>query len=176
MEESTMQISYCTQWSRHNNRPVDALTEAQARRAHEEGKLYTALLGDRQRPSCFLEFTAFRSVGVEFLDGALRTFFDYSFQEMRRDEFFMSMSHRLEFPNDVDLADRARVLYFKVDGHLSIVDYQAHADGIGSKIVGKEERVVDVSRNWEPYPKFGDYQGLATLDRGSPFLRPDRNP
>jgi hypothetical protein len=32
--------------------------------------------------------------------------------------------------------------------------------------------VDDVSRNWEPYPEFGQYQGLATLDRGTPLLRP----
>jgi hypothetical protein len=50
------------------------------------------------------------------------------------------------------------------------VRYEANADGVGSKIVGEEERIVDVSRNWEPYPEFGNYQGLATLDRGTPLL------
>jgi hypothetical protein len=28
-----------------------------------------------------------------------------------------------------------------------------------------------VSKNWEPYPKFGQYKGLAQLDRGTPLLR-----
>lgn len=41
-----MQISYCTQWSRHNHRPCDSLTETQAQTAHEMGKLYTVLVGD----------------------------------------------------------------------------------------------------------------------------------
>ena len=40
--------------------------------AHAKGKLYTALLGDELRPWCFLEFTAYRSIGVEFLDQSLR--------------------------------------------------------------------------------------------------------
>lgn len=167
-----MQISYCTQWSRHYNHPIKVLTEEQARAAHENGQLYTVLVGNPDRPQCFLECTAFRSVGVEFLDDALRTYLDYSFQEMRRGELFISMSRRLHFPNETDLADRATVFYFETDGQLAIVWYQANPNGIGSKIVDKQQRIVDVSRNWEPYPEFGHYQGLATLDRGTPLLRP----
>ncbi len=169
-----MQINYCTQWSRHNNRPVDSLTEEQARAAHEEGKLYTVLVGDRLHPYCFLEFTAFRSVGVEFLDTALRTYLDYSFQEKRRNELFISMSRRLEFPNDVDLADRATVLYFKTDGQLKIERFKSNPDGIGSKLVDEESSLVDVTYNWERYPRFGDYAGLATRDRCSPLLSDPR--
>jgi hypothetical protein len=89
---------------------------------------------------------------------------------MRPNELFISNSRRPEFPNDVDPPDRATVLHFKTDGRLAIERYEANADGVGSRIVGEEERIVDVSRNWEPYPEFGDYQGLATLDRGTPLL------
>lgn len=165
-----MQISYCTQWSRHRNCPIKMLTEAQAQKAHGQGKLYTVLVGDPVRPDCFLEVSAYRSVCVEFLDSALRTFFHYSFQEMRPNELFISMSRRPEFPNDVDPPDRASVFFFKTEGRLNIVRYEANANGVGSRIVGEEQRIVDVTRNWEPYPEFGDYQGLATLDRGTPLL------
>jgi hypothetical protein len=166
-----MQISYCVQWFRHDKCPTEILSEAEAQKAHSQGKLYTALLGDPLRPDCFLEFSAFRSVCVEFLDPALRTYFHYSFQEMRPNELFISMSRRPEFPNEIDPPNWATVLYFKTDGHLLIVRYEANPDGVGSKIVAEEERIVDVTRNWEPYPEFGDYQGLATLDRGTPLLR-----
>jgi hypothetical protein len=172
MGKSTTRISYCTQWSRYHRRPYDAVTEAEAARRHEELKLYTAVLSNGDRPYCFLEFSGAPSVCVEFLDSALRTYFHYSFGEQQSNQLFISMSRRPQFPNDVDEPDRATVLYFKTDGHLAIVRYVANADGIGSQIVGREERIVDVTRNWEPYPKFGDYQGLATIDRGSPWLKP----
>jgi hypothetical protein len=81
------------------------------------------------------------------------------------------MSRRPEFPNATDPPDRATVLFFETDGRLSIVRYQANPNGVGSKIIGEEHRIVDVSQNWEPYPEFGDYQGLATLDRGTELLR-----
>jgi hypothetical protein len=171
-----MQINYCTQWSRHKNRPIDSITEEQARAAHEKGKLYTVLVGDRLGPDCFLEITAFRSICVEFLDAALRTYLTYSFQEERPNELFIAMSRRPQFPNDADQPDRATVLFFKTDGQLSIVRFKSNPDGIGSKRVGEESRVVDVTHNWERYPKFGDYAGIATRDRCAPLLCDPRVP
>jgi len=172
MDTSTTRISYCTQWSRYGKHPHQPISEAEAKKRHATGKLYTAVLENGGRVHCFLEFTAFRSVGVEFLDEALRTYFDYSFQEKRPGELFISMSRRLDFVNDIDDPDRATVLFFKTDGHLAIERYKSNPGGIGSHIVGREEQIVDVTRNWEPYPEFGDYQGLTVMDRGSPLLCP----
>ena len=169
-----MQISYCTQWSRQNHRPHDSLTEAQARTAHEKRKLYTVLVGNHLKPDCFLEITAFRSICVEFLDATLRTYLTYSFQEKRPNELFISMSRRPQFPNNLDPPDRATVLFFETDGQLAIVRHEANPDGIGSKIVDRETRVVDVTYNWERYPRFGDYAGLATRDRCTPLLSDPR--
>ncbi len=171
MEKPIMQISYCRQWFRHGKCPTDMLTDTQAQTAHRDGTLYTVLVGDPLRPHCFVEITAFRSIGVEFLDASLRTYLDYSFQEKRPNELFLSMCRKPEFPNDTDPPDKATVLFFKTDGRLSIVRFVANANGVGSQLVSQEEQVVDVTRNWEPYPEFGHYEGIATLDRGTPLLR-----
>jgi hypothetical protein len=176
MDVSTMQINYCTQWSRQNHRPHDSLTEDQARSAHEQGKLYTVLVGNPLRPDCFLEITAFRSICVEFLDNALRTYLTYSFQEKRPNELFISMSRRPSFPNNTDPPDRATVLFFKTDGQLKIERFQSNPNGIGSQLVGEESRVVDVTHNWERYPRFGDYAGIATRNRCPPLLSDPRVP
>jgi hypothetical protein len=97
MDEFTTRISYCTQWSRLGNRPREVISEAEAMLRHTSGELYTAILGDENRPRCFLEFSGARSVCVEFLDAALRTYFHYSFQEKRPNELFISMSRRPVF-------------------------------------------------------------------------------
>ena len=167
-----MQISYCRQWSRHWKYPNHVLSESEARRLHGRGKLYTVLVGDPLRPECFLEFTAFRSVSVEFLNSALCTYFDYGFQEKRPGELFLSMSSRPEFDFDNNAPNRATVLYFKTDGRLTTVRYVSNPSGVGSKIVGEEHEIVDVTHNWEPFPEFGHYEGIARLDRGTPLLRP----
>ncbi len=170
MEESTNSIYYCVQWFRVRKCPTDVLTEVEATTKHASGQLYTALLGDLNHPSCFLEFTAFRSVGVEFLDQALRTYLDYSFQEKKPNQLFLSMVRVPEFPNDVDDPIRATVFFFKTTGHVAIVRYEGHADGVGSRIASREERQVDVTNNWERFPEFGHYEGLTKMNRGIPLL------
>ncbi|REK05456.1 MAG: hypothetical protein DWQ37_23350 [Planctomycetota bacterium] len=97
-------------------------------------------------------------------------YFHYSFQETRPGELFISASRRPEFFGDSDSISGGKVLYFDVDGTLRIRDYVSNPNGVGSKLVGEETRKVDVSRNWEPYPEFGDYAGLGARDRGSPWL------
>ena len=49
---------------------------------------------------------------------------------------------------------------------------KSNPNGVGSKIIGEEHEIVDVTHNWEPFPKFGHYEGIARLDRGTPLLRP----
>jgi hypothetical protein len=170
MEKFMNNIYYCVQWFRAKKRPTESLTESQARKRHARGQLYTALVGDFNRPSCFLEFSAYRSVAVEFLDQALRRCLDYSFQEEAPNQLFLSSVRIPEFPNEVDEPIRATVYYFKTNGHVAIVRYEAHADGVGSRIVGREERQVDVTNNWEPFPEFGQYEGLARMNRDIPVL------
>ncbi len=84
------------------------------------------------------------------------------------------MSHRPDFPNNVDPPHGTTVLYFKTDGQLRIERFKSNPDGIGSKRVGEESRLVDVTYNWERYPRFGDYAGLATRDRCPPLLSDPR--
>jgi hypothetical protein len=105
-------------------------------------------------------------VAVNFLDSALRTYRDYSFGEEAPNRLFLSTARVPLFPNDTDDPDRATLFYFETSGHLAIVRYVANADGVGSYIVSREERQVDVANNWEPYPEFGRYDGLARFDRG----------
>ncbi len=165
-----MDIFFCEQWSRGYREARKTMSAKQAEQCHEHGKLYTVLLGNINHPSCFLEFSAFRSVAVEFLDQALRTYRCYSFQEKAPNQLFLSMVRAPEFPNDVDDPVRATVFYFKTTGHVAIVRYEGHADGVGSRIASREERQVDVTNNWERFPEFGHYEGLTKMNRGIPLL------
>lgn len=144
------------------------LTESQARKRHEKSKLYTALVGDPVRPRCFLEFSAFRTVCVEFLDASLRSIRKYSFQEKRPNEFFLSSATLRQFAAGATEPYWSDIYYFKVDGELTIVRYEVTPRATTE--VDSEETLTDVSHNWEPFPVFGHYEGLATFDRGIPAL------
>jgi len=170
-DRSMSGVTYCEQWSRHYKERHTLLTEQEAQERHREGKLYTAVLGDAQSPWCFLEFSAFRSVAVEFLDSSLRTYLGYSFQEMAANRFFVSKIRQLKFLNDADVMDRGNLYLCDMSGRVVIEHYVANSDGVGSRIVDREERVVDVSGFWEPFPEFGKYEGLSRIDRGIPILK-----
>jgi hypothetical protein len=144
------------------------LTESQARKRHEKSKLYTALVGDPVRPRCFLEFSAFRSVCVEFLDAWLRSVRAYSFQEKRPNEFFLSSATLRQFAAGAMEPHCGDIYYFKVDGRLVIHRYEITPRA--TALLSREETTTDVSHNWEPFPEFGQYEGLATFDRGIPAL------
>ncbi len=166
-----MEINYCTQWSRGRKRFHQPMTEAQARETHQKGKLYTAVLGDPQRPDCFLEFSAYRSVAVEFLDALQRTYLNYSFQELeaRPNELFLSMACIRELSEHSDGSIRGPVCFFKPDGQLVIHHTEYNPATRKDRIVAEEELRTDVSGHWEPYPEFGHYEGLSRI-RDIPHL------
>jgi hypothetical protein len=150
--------------------PHQEITEAEARARHERVELYTAVLGDPARPYCFLEFSAYRSVCVEFLDGALRSVLEHSFQEKQPGKLFLSMAVVRRYDGDSLDVSSGDVYYFEVDGRLFIERYIGTVP-YGSRLVGTDESTTDVTHNWEPFPEFGQYDGLAKRDRGISVLK-----
>jgi hypothetical protein len=160
-----MSLSYCRQWFRARKYPAEILSECEARRDHAAGVLYTAVLNSDSRPTAFLEFSAFRSVAVEFLDVHLRTYLDYSFQELEKgsNKLFLSLACIRQFDGDGDDPIRGPVCYYKPDGRLLIEHFEYDPQTRIEQIVAREEAQVDVSQNWEPYPEFGQYEGLSRI-------------
>ena len=146
------------------------LTDAQARKRYDTSKPFTVLLGSATHPHCFLEFSGKRSVSVDFLDQQLRMYLSYSFQEKRPNEFFVSMASTHEYLLDTDQMVRGDVFYFNVDGHVYVdhctIDLQTNK----SMLESAEEHDIDVTNNWEPFPEFGHYEGMATINRHIPLF------
>lgn len=164
-----MQITYCVQWSRHYSRLHEPLPEAQARKRHADNKLYTAVLGDPKKPRCFLEFSAYRSVCVEFLDDALRSYLVLSFAEEQPNRLFLESVVVRHFHHLQGEVSDAQLYYFKTDGRLFIEHYEVGPTGPSVLIESQESR-ADMSSNWTPFPEFGNYDSLANFDRAIPAL------
>ena len=71
-------VSYAERWSGKKGGVVRPLEEEEARRRHDRGELYVAVLGNSQRPRAYLE-VRFEAgfAGVHFLDGELRNHLTY---------------------------------------------------------------------------------------------------
>jgi hypothetical protein len=153
-------VTYARSWFRARKRPTDALTESQARALHEAGQTYVALLGEPERPTCFLELGR-GFVGVGFLDDRLRETLSYQFQERAPERLFLSMATWREFDGTSDTVRQGTTHVFQEDGRVAIrreTFLPAHA-------AETAEGRVDVGGHWEDVPRFGTYDRLVREER-----------
>jgi len=161
MERSTetMLVYYCRGWFRAKKIASETLTEDEARHAYDTRTLYTALVNDKERPSCFVECNK-DYVGVEFLDDNLREHIAYQFQERKPGRLFLSMAMRRNYVGDSDKVSRGASFIFKEDGSTII-----YREDFIAGVLERADVRIDVSHNWEAYPDFGDYSALVQRQR-----------
>jgi len=152
-----MRITYCEGWFRGKNVAVGLMDEAKARKMHEKRKLYTVLIGDPQRPECFIE-SNMGYFGVEFLDAHLREHLVYQFAEAKPGKLFLQMMVSREYDDEWDLVKSGTSYIIKPDGQV-IRRYQEFptTEHPTEQPLGR----VDPSPYWEDYPQFGDYAALV---------------
>lgn len=152
-------VTYWERWHRHAREPVVPLDSAQARRLDQEGNAYTVVLGEPQHPSCFIEVNR-DCYGVSFLDDRKREHLMYTFEEVEPNKLFLKEAIYRDFDDSTDAILRGTVYRFSTNGHVSIERSEPpfHRATV-------TESQVEVSRNWEPKPVFGQYAGLVRKER-----------
>lgn len=50
-----MQLTYCKLWNEAHKELIHVWSEAKAKDTHNKGKLYCVLLGNPQKPLCFID-------------------------------------------------------------------------------------------------------------------------
>jgi len=156
-----MNYSYAEKWSRSYKEAIKPLTEAKARKRHESGQLYSVLIGNATRPTSFVEIRG-DYVGVEFNDENLEQASSFTFQRQPDGRLFMSRAVFRQF-DETKKSVFGHSLHFRPDGYVLSVE-----EDFRTNTVTRREKTMDVSLNWEPYPKFGDYEGIARFDRDAP--------
>ena len=156
---ATLPVTYCEGWNDVLNQPFQPMSEAEARRRHETGELYSALFGDPAAPQAMVEVRLETGyVATHFFDDRLRRFASYIYEERDGKLFFESFSERWW---DRKGALRATVGYrFEPDGHT----YVRNVDRVRN-VEETYEQWVTVDDNWEDIPTFGDYSGVLRIER-----------
>jgi hypothetical protein len=156
-----MEITYCKGWSRRRKQLLEIWDEKKACKAHKTGKLYTVLIGDPQKPRCFLEVhLKLGFVGVSFLDEHLRDYLDFSFLEKLPGKLFLGRVIYREYDADTDNVISAKTMSWEPDGKT-----QFEQADLVQNFVDTGEGSMDVSINWEPIPEFGQYESIARFER-----------
>ena len=162
-----MQLTYCKLWNSNRKKLIDVWSEAEAREAHNKGEPYCVLLGDPKKPFYSLDVKLeAKFVRVSGFDEEVRVALVYDFRELKRGQMFLETAHYRKFDGDAYFeGDKANIteietFYFYSDGRVVIV----LADHV-KNTTRRAEQVIDVSKNWEPTPEFGDYESIARLER-----------
>jgi hypothetical protein len=154
-------VQYAERWLSRRSRPGPPIDADEARRRHEAGELYTAVLGDPERPTAYLDVRLETGyVGVHFLDDGGRPYLTYAFarEPGSDDDLFLQQATYREYEGGEVV--RGDAYYFEPDGRV----VKEHKDYARREAERGETR-DDVSSNWEPVPEFGSYESIARVER-----------
>jgi len=154
------EIYFGKSWFRAKKRLTEKWSEAQAKAAHAEAKLYTVLVDSPDNPYCFVEVTR-KAVGVGFLDSKLRETLSYGFQEVEPGMLFLTMATYREFVDESDKVAKGTSYIFKADGTVHVRDESF----VPVHLTTTSQRVADISGNYSKFPDFGRYDDLIRVER-----------
>jgi hypothetical protein len=159
--------AYAHRWFRGHKRPIDVLTEEQARQRHERGEGYVVLAGDDpMRPFGFAEVgPAAGAVGVTFFDERMRCRVEYGFRRMEARSFLGDATIRT-FDDATDKVLTADIYAFTPDGGMRS---EHHDTRQKDHLVRTAQLPVDTTMLWAPPLRFGDWDDYFRFER----LRPN---
>lgn len=166
----TTAITYCQRWNDKLGKPIEPITEAEARhRFSTDGPhWFTAVIGEAPEPDCAIELAAHATVVKSFFyypDRSIRYIYEFDKHDDQR--LFLSTVIRYEYPdkpgwhgqNEATLVEE---IAYTPEGVCRIT----LDDTSKPTIEITDYRDVDVTPNWEAVPAFGDWASLARRDRG----------
>jgi hypothetical protein len=109
---------------------------------------------------------------VRFLDEYGRTFMTYIFEgDLKPGQLFLDTLKYWVYPSDkktfMILSDHIEFCEYKFtpEGKLTVTREKKEAGGGWLQTVEEAAHPIDVSKNWEPYPKLGHYEGIVKMER-----------
>jgi hypothetical protein len=174
----TSDLYYCRNWSIGYKEAQDLYTEDQARAMFAQGKIFTAMMGSAERPSCVIQH-GLNDQGkwffhVDFLDELLRLYLSYGFQELPSGSLFLSSAGTATYEGDTDQKLHSENTIFKEDGlcHHSRTNYNGPRPA-DRTIDKRDTRMTPeelAKTNYSPMPEFGEYDEIIRIERDVPLL------
>jgi hypothetical protein len=152
-------MSYSEDWSFNYHAAKNPLSAEEAARRHSARRRYAVASGAIDSPDAVILMTG-NSALIEFFDDNRDDYLSLQFQEKRPGELFLSMATYRKFRGG-EKPISAVTFTFEEDGSGRIVEYDGATKGTKVRTVAP----ANVSLNWEPYPQFGQYEGLLRVER-----------
>ena len=148
---------YYRSWLRWKKRADEWLDVETAYRRHERRWAYSVLFADNIRPAAVLYLQG-DTVRVSFIDYCLREWMIGHYAVIDRDRLFLTDVTYQTFRGTSDAFALVETHRFDEDGTVTIRERHFQTG-----FAAPQTAMMDVSRNWEPYPQFGDYESLIAM-------------
>jgi hypothetical protein len=173
-------IFFCDEWNSIKKQAWNGAfyTEDQARAMFAQGKIFTAMMGSAERPSCVIQH-GLNDQGkwffhVDFLDELLRLYLSYGFQELPSESLFLSSAGTFTYDGDTDHIAQGETTIFKEDGlcHHSrtVCSSPRPADRTIDKWDTRTTPEELAKTNYSPKPVFGEYDEIIRIERDVPLI------
>lgn len=151
-----VKIVYCTEWSLFKKQPHNILNEQDAKSKFVSEGIYVAVIYENEKVKNVIEIDEM-SLTVRFYNDNQENYLLYGFVK-KNDKLFLNTAYHYTYFNNKKIE---HILFnFKENGEMFV----EKKDYISGELE-EREAVVDVSCNWEPFPKFGEYAGVIKVDR-----------
>jgi hypothetical protein len=163
--DQVAEIRYADLWKAGYDKPGDVISETEARRRHDAGERYAALLKSGDRRVVVESNLGAGLITVYFLDDKRRWTTKYVFEKLESGELWLQQTGTREWLDDARFRYDTTVI--RDDGRMYA---ERGVQGEGEKDV-MEKRLDPASLTFlkEPVPAFGDYRSISRLERdGAP--------
>jgi hypothetical protein len=160
MSSTDVALTYCERWNTKQKTPIFPMSEDEARARHDNGELYTVVLGDHAAPQLVELNLKEGYVGVRWLEAHGKDALRYAFR--RNDDRLFLTEVALNTVSDEGKVVQAESTLIKPDGtvEVSLFDNVNRTVKTAEPASGK-----DVTAMWEDVPSFGDYTSISRRER-----------
>ena len=161
-----MRWTYCDRWNGLLEEPIDPIGEAEARRRHDTGELYTAVSEESDKKRVLVEVRLENDyASVRFLDDLGRNENVLTFRKLD-DRLFLRKVISYDYGESEERGGYARPIVIESFTYKPDETMRHKIDDIRNKDITVEDyRAINVDVHWEPIPAFGDYASIARWDR-----------
>ena len=153
-----MEIKFCEKWWYPRKRAINLLTKEQAEKYHLAKKPYSVIVTEGETIEYILEISE-NDIFVGFMNENCEKYLTYAFHREKDDDLFLNAVCYHDYDDDNKL--KAMLIFgFKTNGQLFM-----EKQNLLTGDVEEREANVDITCNWEKFPKFGEYDSLIKKER-----------
>lgn len=160
-------LAHSLDWNSVLHRPLDEITQEEARRRDAVGRAFTVTFGSAEQPEVTLKVMRGHGIfTVTWLDEHLREALLYNYTRQDDGRLFLDeiTTWTYDRPDALAMSQAATIeeLRWRPDGYVDKV-FQDSATPDRESL--EQYRNVPVESHWEDEPAFGDWDGLLVWDR-----------